>query len=78
MFQFGQEPEYDARAARLDRAGFGQVSASFIPLLGDAAGVKSLSDSLGRFVAGEPLAKSYTNGPVIKAAPSGSPPAPSV
>ena len=52
-----------------------RVSASFIPLLGDAAGVKSLSDSLGRFVAGEPLAKSYTNGPVIKAAPSGSPPA---
>lgn len=52
-----------------------RVSASFIPLLGDAAAVKSLSASLGRFVAGEPLAKSYTNGPAIKAAPSGSPPA---
>lgn len=52
-----------------------RASASFIPLLGDAAAVKSLSHPLGRFAAGEPLAKSYTNGPVIKAAPAGSPPA---
>lgn len=41
--------------------------ASALPLLADAAAVKSLSAPLGSFGAGEPLAKSFTNGPVVKA-----------
>lgn len=49
----------------LDR---GATPASTLPLLADAAAVKSLSAPLGSFRAGEPLAKSYTNGPVIRAA----------
>lgn len=51
------------KMATLDTA---KVSGSLIPLLADAQAVESLSAPLGRFVAGEPLAKSYTKGPVIK------------
>jgi len=50
--------------ASLDR---GATSSSTVPLLADAAAVKSLSAALGQFRTGEPLAKSYTNGPAIKA-----------
>ncbi len=47
------------------------VSSSMIPFLADAAPVRSLSQPLGRFIAGEPLAKSYTNGPVVGAVTPG-------
>jgi prepilin-type processing-associated H-X9-DG protein len=56
--------------ATLDTA---KVSCSLIPWLADAAPVKSLSASIGRYVAGEPLAKSYTNGPVFKTDIAGAP-----
>lgn len=46
---------------RLDRA---SVGTSFVPLLGDAASVGILSSSLDSFQGGEPLAKSFTDGPV--------------
>jgi prepilin-type processing-associated H-X9-DG protein len=41
------------------------ISSSVIPLLGDAATVGILSAAMGDIPAGSPLAKSYTNGPVI-------------
>ena len=46
---------------RLDRA---TVGTSFVPLLGDAASVGILSSSLDTIQGGEPLAKSFTDGPV--------------
>jgi prepilin-type N-terminal cleavage/methylation domain-containing protein/prepilin-type processing-associated H-X9-DG protein len=62
--------------AHLDTA---KAPASNIPLLADAAAVGLLSHSLGRATVGEPLAKSFTNGPVLKAtlaAPTFSSPTP--
>ena len=46
---------------RLDRA---SVGTSFVPLLADAASVGILSTSLDKYQGGEPLAKSFTDGPV--------------
>lgn len=50
--------------ARLDRS---SVGTSFIPLLADAAQVGLLSTSVGDLQGGEPLTKSFTDGPVKKA-----------
>lgn len=49
--------------SRLDRS---SVGASFIPLLADAAAAGTLSTSIGDVQAGEPLSKSFTDGPVLK------------
>ncbi|HND54278.1 MAG TPA: DUF1559 domain-containing protein [Pirellulaceae bacterium] len=49
--------------ARLDRAG---VSTSFVPLLGDAMSVGSLSAGIGTASPGEGMAKSFTDGPVLR------------
>lgn len=46
------------------RVDSGAVSASFIPLLGDAAQAGALDKQLGDFGPGTPLAASFTDGPV--------------
>jgi prepilin-type N-terminal cleavage/methylation domain-containing protein/prepilin-type processing-associated H-X9-DG protein len=47
--------------ARIDSA---KASASFIPLLGDAAATGFLSQTIGPVLQGSPYAKTFTNGPV--------------
>ena len=49
---------------QLDR---GNYPASIVPLLGDGASVGILSQTMGPHAAGQMLAQSFTNGPVLKA-----------
>jgi prepilin-type N-terminal cleavage/methylation domain-containing protein/prepilin-type processing-associated H-X9-DG protein len=42
-----------------------KVPAANVPLMGDATTVGALSQNLGPYTAGEPLAKSFTSGPVM-------------
>lgn len=49
--------------ARLDRS---SVGASFVPLMADGAIAANLSTTVGDIPAGEPLVKSFTDGPILK------------